>query len=225
MLDLHQFLDISYDEFRDAIEKKNRNPDIHGIIIQRPLPDTRTDLMPLLDFIAPEKDIDGFSDASPYEVPVALGVLEILKKIAQRGNTHSLRDFMHNKSVAIIGRGVTAGIPIARMIEKLGSIPAVVHSQTKNPKDVTRGADILISCVGKRKTVTREAIKKGVILIGVGLSRNEDGTYSGDYDEREIEDIASWYTPTPGGVGPVNVASLMKNLVMSYTHSTGGKNL
>ncbi|MBI5613660.1 bifunctional 5,10-methylenetetrahydrofolate dehydrogenase/5,10-methenyltetrahydrofolate cyclohydrolase [Candidatus Gottesmanbacteria bacterium] len=222
-LTLHQSSDISFKDFEKEIQKSNINHDVHGIVIQRPLPEKRNDLTPLLQTIAVEKDVDGFLPHSPFEVPVAEGVLEILKEISLTCHVPSVKDFLKNKTIVVIGRGVTAGTPITRIIAKHGVItPIVIHSQTENPKSIMISADILISCVGQTHTVTKDSVKNGVILIGVGLSRNEEGTYSGDYDEKEIEERASWYTPTPGGVGPVNVACLMKNLVISYTQSIGG---
>lgn len=224
-LNLHQYSDISYDEFRVALEKSNHSPDIHGIVIQRPLPEKNHDLTPLLQTIVREKDIDGFLPDSPFEVPVAEGVLEILREISRMSHAASVKKFLQNKTIVVLGRGVTAGAPIARMIERQGKTPIVIHSKTIDPKTIMKSADILISCVGQKHTITKDDLKPDALLIGVGLSRNEDGTYSGDYDEKEIEEVASSYTPTPGGVGPVNVACLMKNLVMSYTRNTGGKNI
>ena len=118
---------------------------------------------------------------------------------------------MDNKKIVVIGRGETAGKPIASALARRQCTVSVIHSETPHPKDSTKTADILISCVGKR-VVTADSIKPGVILISVGLSRAEDGLLHGDYDEEEIKDIARFYTPTPGGVGPVNVACLMQNL-------------
>jgi methylenetetrahydrofolate dehydrogenase (NADP+)/methenyltetrahydrofolate cyclohydrolase len=221
-LTLYQYSDISYNEFRDVIFTSNHNPNVHGIVIQRPLPEIRNDLNPLLQSIALEKDIDGFLSNSPYEVPVAEGVLEILSEICRTCHAPSVKDLIINKTTVVIGRGVTAGTPIARMIERQGITPLVIHSHTFLPDQIMKSADILISCVGKKHTVKKDSVKDGAILIGVGLCRNEDGTYSGDYEETDIAIKTSWYTPTPGGVGPVNVACLMKNLVMSYTRSTGG---
>lgn len=225
ILDLHQSLDISYEDFKEIIQKSNLDPDIHGIVIQRPLPDSRRDLTALLQSIIPQKDIDGFLHNSPFKVPVAEGVHEILKEISLMSYAKNINEFLQEKTIVVIGRGITAGAPIARMIEKHGVTPTIIHSETKHPESLMKSADILISCVGKKHTVTKNSIKDGVILICVGLSRNVDGTYSGDFDELEVKEKTSWYTPTPGGVGPVNVACLMKNLVMSYTRITGGTNI
>ena len=117
------------------------------------------------------------------------------------------------RKIVVIGRGETAGKPIAEALIKRGYDISVVHSQTPNPDEIIKTADIVISCVGRPHVVRRHNIKKETILISVGLSRDSEGKLHGDYEEDEIEDIASFYTPTPGGVGPVNVACLMANLV------------
>jgi methylenetetrahydrofolate dehydrogenase (NADP+)/methenyltetrahydrofolate cyclohydrolase len=90
-------------------------------------------------------------------------------------------------------------------------------SKTPNPVEIMKNADLIISCVGKRGIVTKDTIKPGVILISVGIWRTEDGRLHGDYEEDDIKNIASFYTPTPGGVGPLNIASLMQNLVKACT--------
>ena len=99
------------------------------------------------------------------------------------------------------------------MLKKMGIQPLVIDSKTKEPMKLTKKADIIISAVGKPNVIKPEMIKKGVILIGVGLHKEEDGKLHGDYEEEKIKNIASFYTPTPGGVGPLNVAMLLENLV------------
>jgi methylenetetrahydrofolate dehydrogenase (NADP+)/methenyltetrahydrofolate cyclohydrolase len=99
------------------------------------------------------------------------------------------------------------------MLKKMNITPSIIDSKTPNPKTITKKADIIISAVGKANIVKPEMIKKGVILIGVGLHKEEDGKLHGDYDEEKIKNIVSFYAPTPGGVGPVNVAMLLKNLI------------
>jgi methylenetetrahydrofolate dehydrogenase (NADP+)/methenyltetrahydrofolate cyclohydrolase len=186
------------------IEKLNHDPSVHGLIIQRPLPKELGDVQQLLNTVKPGKDVDGFVPDSPFEVPVAMAVWEILK---------SIRYQVAEKKVVIVGRGETAGAPIARYFAKQHFATSQIHSQTPNPEEIMKDADVIISCVGKSRVVTREAVKPGAILISVGIWRDSEGKLHGDYEEDEIADIASAYTPTPGGVGPVNVACLMRNLV------------
>ncbi len=184
----------------------NRDPSVHGVIVQRPLP-------PLIDpsinqIVKPEKDIDGFVKNSPFDVPIAMAIFTILKHIHVS---------IKNKKIVIVGRGETAGKPIAEAFAKQQCATLVVHSKTLNPNDIMKTADILISCVGRKQVVTPDAVKPGAVCISVGITREGDGTLHGDYEENDIKNIASFYTPTPGGVGPLNIASLMQNLVKAST--------
>jgi methylenetetrahydrofolate dehydrogenase (NADP+)/methenyltetrahydrofolate cyclohydrolase len=112
-----------------------------------------------------------------------------------------------------LGKGETAGQPIINYFRQRQLEPIVVDSKTENRNDLIKNADIIISAVGKRGVIDSQILKSGVILIGVGLSASDEGKTKGDYDDIEVEQIASFYTPTPGGVGPVNVALLLENLV------------
>lgn len=224
-------------ELKTIIEDFNTDPSIHGIIIQRPLPkETKIDTA-ILNGVGPRKDVDGFVPGSPYTVPVAGAVLTILKHIiSQPPNTNPqipLREasdhdeadkqfekWLMSKTIVVIGRGETAGSPIADLLLKKGCNVTVVHSQTKTPDKITKTADIIISCVGKENVVRRENMKKDAVLLSVGIWRDDKGKLHGDYNEEGITDIARFYTPTPGGVGPVNVACLMQNLVLAAQKTT-----
>lgn len=100
-------------------------------------------------------------------------------------------------------------------MQKLRAKPLIIDSKTKNPESITKNADTIISAVGKSNVVKPGMIKKGAILISVGLHKEPDGELHGDYEEEKIKNIASFYTPTPGGVGPVNVSILLKNVIQS----------
>lgn len=204
-------LDVSYQRVNILTHEYNDNPTIHGLIIQRPLPASLGDASKLLNLVNPKKDVDGFLSNSPYPVPMATAVIIILKETYQ----HVLRfdNWLRQKSIVVIGRGVTAGKPIAELFHKLGSNLTTIHSQTKNPDAIIKTADIIISCVGKENIVRRDNIKKDAVLVSVGIWRDENNKLHGDYDEDAIQHIALAYTPTPGGVGPVNVACLMANLI------------
>ena len=204
----HQSSDIRPEKLQEIITIFNSDKNIHGVIIQRPVP--LKNIHPILHSVFLSKDVDGFLPNSPFAVPVALAVEEILKNAKCQ---------MPNAKFVIIGRGETAGKPIADYLIKLGCAPTVIHSHTPNPKELMKTADIIISCVGKERIVTSDDIKKGAILISVGIWRDTEGKLYGDYDEKDIEHIASFYTPTPKGVGPVNVACLMQNLVIAANNS------
>lgn len=176
----------------------NNELSIHGVIIQRPVPGN--DPIPAM---IRAKDVDGFLPNSPFTVPVALAVEKLLE---------STKIDFTKKNIVVIGRGETAGKPIHEYF----TTSTVIHSQTLNPEEILKNADIIISCVGKKRVIIKDSIKPGVILISVGIWRDTMGKLHGDYEESEILDIASFYTPTPGGVGPVNVACLMQNVVKAY---------
>lgn len=193
-------------ELAARVQMYNDDPTVHGLIVQRPLPEDYGDVTDILNSVSPKKDVDGFVPNSPFDVPIAQAVLTILEQINAD---------IKNKHTVIIGRGETAGKPIAAAFAKRHSATIIIHSKTPNPKEIMKSADILISCVGRDRVVTPDAVKPGAILISVGLWRGQDNKLHGDYEESEIANIAAYYTPTPGGVGPLNIASLMQNLVLS----------
>lgn len=212
----HQQSAISSVTLKTLVDQYNNDPSINGLIIQRPLPSHMRDVTAILNAVNPKKDVDGFVPNSPFDVPVASAVGEILNEVhSQEKNKQEFFPWLREKNIVVVGRGETAGAPIASYLRKLKCATSVIHSQTPNPEQLLKDADIIVSCVGKSRVVAPGAIKPGVILISVGIWRDSDGKLHGDYDEEEIANVASFYTPTPGGVGPVNVACLMKNLLQA----------
>ena len=193
---------VSAGELREKIHELNEDPLSHATLIQRPVP-SHIDMKKFELMVSPQKDIDGFHPDSPYTFPLALAVARILEEI------HALS----SQSIVMIGKGPTGGGPIIRFLRQLGFSPTLIDSKTENPDRLIRQADIVISAVGRPNIITARNIKRGVSLIGVGIARDSNGKLHGDYDEESIKDIAAFYTPTPGGVGPVNVAMLLWNLV------------
>lgn len=201
------------DEIEKLVVKLNNDKNIHGLIIQRPTP-PQIKINELSDLINPVKEIDGFGKNSIYPVPVAQASLKLIEEAYKLTKVkQNFNDWLKNQNVVVIGKGETAGRPIINLLQKFGVNPKVVDSKTENPDKITNSADILVSSVGKENFVTPKKLKKGVILIGVGLTKGTSGKLVGDYDEEKIKKIASFYSPTPGGVGPVNVSCLMENLV------------
>lgn len=199
-----------------AIAHYNNDPEVHGLIVQRPVPIPGVE--DTLASVVPSKDVDGFVPNSPFEVPVARGVIEILQNIHQKLRDAQLdkKDFkswLNGQAIAVIGRGETAGKPIALTLAKYDCATSIIHSQTPNPKTILKNSTVIIGCAGKKHIITKSAVTRGVILIAVGIWRDKEGKLHGDYEPEDIEGVASFYTPTPGGVGPVNVACLMHNLI------------
>ena len=228
---------VTADELLEKIRLLNHDRNTHGIIVQRPLPEQINPEV-IGQEIANEKDVDGFKSESPFQVPVVMAVVRILEEVykslrpdsgvvaeappqndvilANEVRPESISDFhfwLKSQHIILLGKGSTAGKPLLDYFNEIGAQPTLIHSQTKNPQELTKQADIIISSVGKTGLIRPEQLKNGTILISVGLSRGEDSKLHGDYNEEEIQTIASFYTPTPGGVGPVNVAMLLFNLI------------
>lgn len=195
-------------DVKDKIISFNNDPSVTGIILQLPLPIHLSSVsLTLNNSVSPNKDIDGLTPNSPFTPPVALAVLHVLR--TSHINIESANSL-------ILGRGQTAGKPISQLLEKSGAKVTVIHSQTSlsivNSQLST--SDIIISCVGKPNLIKGEMIKPSAIVIGVGLSRI-DSRLVGDLDEPSLLGKASLITPTPGGIGPLTVAFLLKNLMIA----------
>lgn len=247
---IHRFgTDTTTEDLVKKINELNKDKNVHGILIQRPLPH-QIDVDKLELLTNPEKDIDGFHPDSPYTLPLSLAVVKILevvckkekdKGVASAGDPHrapgankvsetvgwgkarqdpEILKWLNAQNIVVLGKGPTGGGPIIKLLNKLDVNPIIIDSKTENPEEIMKNADIIISSVGRENVVKTENIKKGVILIGVGILRGEDGKLGGDYDPEKIKDIAGYYTSTPGGVGPVNVAMLMENLVTATEKQT-----
>lgn len=221
-VDIYQFsASVSYQILSHCISKLGKDQSVHGIIIQRPLPPTISETS-LTRQIPLGKDVDGFKVKSPYQPPIGKAVLAILASIYWGNGTRYIlltKDIMRNlvillkkKKILLIGRGETAGKPIAKTLSDLNIRFIIATSQTPL-EHFAPEADIIISAVGKKHIVTPALAKSKAVLISVGLWKNKSGRLCGDYDEDDVRPIASYFTPTPGGVGPVNVACLMQNVV------------
>lgn len=208
--------------FANRIKDEVNDPKVKGIIIQQPLP-AQLSTDSIYDYIPVPKEIEGHRKKAVFYPPVGLAVLTIIKyifsgkKIDNRLIVNLQKDksffkkFLKNKKIVLIGRGATGGKPIGHVLQEAKINYININSQTINPQEYLQAADIIITAVGK-KVIEPSMLKQGVILINMGI-RKENGKLKGDYDEKEIKDIASYYTPTPGGAGPIDVAYLYKNLV------------
>ncbi len=204
---------VSNLEIETLVKKLDKDPKIHGIILQRPAP-PQIKVAEIEEFISPVKEVDGFGINSIYPVPVAAAVMKMIENAY--GNLKidvPFIDWLKNQKVVVIGKGETGGKTIIQLLRKNGIEPLVVDSKTENPNAEIKKSDVVISAVGKQGIITKMNLKQGTILIGVGIYSDENGKTKGDYDATEIENIASFYSPTPGGVGPVNVSMLMENVV------------
>ena len=211
---------ISTDELIDKINVLNNKKNVNAVIVQRPMP-KQINEEKIANTVIPQKDIDGFNVNSLFATPVAFAVITILKKAHELSKINGdFNSWLKEKNILVIGKGITAGAPIIKYLQKLGIKVNTVDSKTVNKDEILKNSDIIISAVGKENVVRALDIKKDVILIDVGMHREVDGKFHGDYKENEIENKALFYTPTPGGVGPINVAILMENLVDATENQT-----
>jgi methylenetetrahydrofolate dehydrogenase (NADP+)/methenyltetrahydrofolate cyclohydrolase len=200
---LHEYeATISTDELIDEIRRLNTNRDIHGIVVQLPLPDS-IGADAVLAAIDPAKDVDALSSEPIVEAPVALAVDEIF--LREQVNPYG-------KKIVVVGTGKLVGQPVAVSFAKKGADVVVVNSKTKNPALIFQNADIIIAGVGSPHFIKPEMVKDGAVLIDAGTSE-VSGKVAGDIDPACAEK-ASLFSPVPGGVGPVTIACLFKNLLI-----------
>lgn len=200
------------EELTDLIHQLNENPAIHGILVQSPLP-KGLDEKAVVENIDPKKDVDAFHALNVGKIMIGdfeflpctpAGVIELLDRYGVA---------IEGKRCVVIGRSNIVGKPMAMLLLHRNGTVTICHSRTKNLAEICREADILVAAVGKAKFVTKDMVKPGAVVIDVGMNRNENGKLCGDVDFDEVEPLASYITPVPGGVGPMTIAVLMKNVV------------
>lgn len=209
---------VSQAELHKLIEALNQSQSVDGILLQLPLP-KGLDSFRAIETIAPEKDVDGLTSANqgllfqgkPNFLPCTpKGIMSLLKEI----------DFsLEGKKACVIGRSRLVGLPISLLLSQANATVTMIHSRTLNPKELTREADLLVVAAGVPKLVDETWIKKGAVVIDVGTHRGEDGKLHGDVDFDKVQSLCQGITPSPGGVGPMTVASLMENTLDAYEKS------
>ena len=190
-------------DFINEVKKYSDDNGVHGIIVQLPLPD-HIDSNKVIEKINPEKDVDGLTKNATCISATARGIRELLQ-------FYNIE--LNNKKVAIIGRSKLVGIPIAMMCKEENAFVTVCHSKTKNIKELTKKARILIVAIGKPHLINRDFINKKQIVIDVGINRMPDGKLAGDVDFEDIKNSVAMITPVPGGVGAMTVLALFENLI------------
>lgn len=210
--------DTGEDKLLSLIDALNKDPLIHGILVQLPLPkNISTDK--IIAAIDPHKDVDGFHPynvgglvtGSPLFVPCTpRGIMELIARtgINLKGN-----------EAVVVGRSNIVGKPMAMLLLAEHATVTICHSRTKDLPAVTRRADILIAAVGKPHMIRAEMVKEGAVVIDVGVNRLENGKLAGDVAFDEVAPKASFITPVPGGVGPMTIAMLMKNTLDAASRS------
>lgn len=203
---------ITQEALLGIIDELNFNEQVNGILVQLPLP-KHIDEEAVIQAIAPEKDVDGFHPETVGNMCIGskgflpctpAGVIQLLKRsdIAIEG-----------KECVVVGRSNIVGKPMAILLLRENGTVTITHSRTKDLKEVTKRADILVAAIGKPKFITSDYVKEGAVVIDVGIHRNENNKLCGDVDFDDVVDKVSAITPVPGGVGPMTIAMLMNNCV------------
>ena len=208
--------ETSQEELLALIGKLNADAKVNGILVQLPLP-AHINEDAVIQAINPKKDVDGFHPQSVGALCIGqpgfvsctpAGIIQLLKRSGIE---------IAGKECVVIGRSNIVGKPMALLLLRENGTVTVTHSHTRDLKEVTRRADILVVAIGKPKMITREYVKEGAVVIDVGIHRNENNKLCGDVDYEDVAPVCSAITPVPGGVGPMTIAMLMHNCVESVS--------
>ena len=211
---------LSETDLLSRIDALNRDPKVHGILVQMPLP-RHIDPSRVIAAIAPEKDVDGYSILSAGELLTGSPGFRpctpfgCMKLIEQTGID------LKGKHAVVIGRSNTVGKPMALLLLQANATVTICHSGTADLAAHVRQADIVVAAVGRRNTVTAEMVKPGAIVIDVGMNRNDAGELCGDVDFEGVSKVAGFITPVPGGVGPMTITMLLMNTILSAEKIAG----
>ena len=200
------------EELTKLVQELNGRKEINGMLVQSPLP-RGLDEKAIVETIDPRKDVDAFHAVNVGKIMIGnfdflpctpAGIIELLDRSGVS---------IEGKRCVVVGRSNIVGKPMAMLLLHRNGTVTICHSRTKNLGDICREADILVAAVGKAKFITADMVKPGAAVIDVGMNRDENGKLCGDVDYVEVEKVAGWITPVPGGVGPMTIAMLMKNAV------------
>lgn len=210
----------SQEELLSLVDELNSRKDINGILCQLPLPEG-LDENAVIEAISPEKDVDAFHKQNVGRIMIGdydflpctpAGIMEMLSEY---------NISVDGKKCVVIGRSNIVGKPMAMLLLHENGTVTICHSHTKNLKEITSKADILVAAIGKAKFVTADMVKENAVVIDVGMNRDEKGNLCGDVDFENVKDKCSYITPVPGGVGPMTIATLMKNTLKAAKLQNG----
>ena len=213
LLDKHPAT-LSEADLLARIDALNKDPAIHGILVQLPLP-AHIDAHKVIEAIAPAKDVDGFHVASAGALMVGqpgfwpctpYGCMKMLESL-EGGKGYDLK----GKHAVVIGRSNIVGKPMALMLLQKNATVTICHSATTDLKAMTLQADVIVAAVGKRNVLTADMVKPGAVVIDVGMNRDDNGKLCGDVDFEGVSQVAGYITPVPGGVGPMTITMLLVN--------------
>jgi len=196
------------------IDALNRDPAIHGILVQMPLP-KHINPHRVIESISTAKDVDGYSTLSAGELMTGLPGFRPCTPYGCMKLIETTGVDLRGKHAVVIGRSNTVGKPMALLLLQANATVTVCHSATADIAHHTRQADVIVAAVGRRNTVTAEMVKPGAIVIDVGMNRNDEGKLCGDVDFAGVSQVAGHITPVPGGVGPMTITMLLVNTIES----------
>lgn len=208
------------EELLHLIQELNGKKEINGILVQSPLPQG-LDEKAVVENIDPQKDVDAFHAVNVGKIMIGdfqflpctpAGVIELLDRSGVS---------IEGKRCVVVGRSNIVGKPMAMLLLHRNGTVTMCHSRTKDLAEICRQADILVAAVGKPKFITKDMVKPGAAVIDVGMDRDENGKLCGDVDFDAVKEIAGYITPVPGGVGPMTIAMLMKNVVCAAKIQNG----
>ncbi|MEJ7820180.1 MAG: bifunctional methylenetetrahydrofolate dehydrogenase/methenyltetrahydrofolate cyclohydrolase FolD [Rubrobacteraceae bacterium] len=216
----HRFpANVAQKELAALVERLNEDAAVSGFFIQLPLPDG-LDAMPLISAIIPAKDVDGLSPESAGRLSVGLpsllpctphGVIQLLRRNGVD---------LDGREAVVVGRSNLVGKPLSQLLLRENATVTVCHSRTEDLAEVTRRADVLVVAAGRREMIGAEHVREGAVVVDVGIHRREEGGLVGDVKFEEVDPVASYITPVPGGVGPMTRAMLLYNTLAAARASS-----
>lgn len=210
----------SQEDLLALVDKLNRQENIHGILVQLPLPG-HIDEKSVIDAIAVEKDVDGFHPVNVGNLVIGddsllpctpAGVIELIKRTGIE---------MAGKHAVVIGRSNIVGKPVSLLLQREHATVTMCHSKTANMKEITKQADILVVAIGRANFVDASYVKPGAVVIDVGMNRLDTGKLAGDVDFESVKEVSGPITPVPGGVGPMTITMLMQNTLLAAKRLNG----
>jgi methylenetetrahydrofolate dehydrogenase (NADP+)/methenyltetrahydrofolate cyclohydrolase len=212
--------ELSEADLLARIDALNRDPQIHGILVQLPLP-PHIDAHKVIEAIAPEKDVDGFHVANAGALMTGKPLFRPCTPYGVMKMFESERIPLAGANAVVIGRSNIVGKPMAMLLVEAGATVTICNSKTRDLAAHTRRADIIVAATGKRNLLTADMVKPGATVIDVGMNRDDEGKLCGDVDFAGVREVAGYITPVPGGVGPMTITMLLVNTIEAAERAAG----
>ena len=212
--------DTTEQQLLELVDQLNCDPKVNGILVQLPVP-PQIDDHRVIEAIAPEKDVDAFTEGNVGKIMIGEYSLLPCTPAGCLDLIDSTGVSIEGKNCVVIGRSNIVGKPMAMLLLHRNGTVTICHSRTRNLREICSQADILVAAVGKAGFVTADMVKEGAVVIDVGMNRNAEGKLCGDVDFAAVEQKAGYITPVPGGVGPMTIATLMRNTLTAAKQQNG----